>query len=462
MESSISKEELFRSAPVGQAIAALAVPTIISQLITVIYNMADTFFIGQMGDPNQVAAATVMMPLFMLMTAISNLFGIGGASLFSRLLGEGNREKARRCAAFCIWTAMGVALLYGLAVLVLRQRLLPVLGADEIVLPYSSKYLLWTVVIGAVPTVLGPMLAHLIRAQGNARQASFGIVFGGVLNIILDPIFIFVLRLEIVGAAVATLISNTAAVLYFISFLRRNGADGVISLSPGYYTMGEQIPTEVLSVGLPSFLISTMACISNGVLNHIIAGYSNEAVAGMGIAKRVDLVAFAIAQGMTQGTLPLIGYNFSSGDQPRMTAVLRRLFISCLLISLTGMLLLYVSAAPITRCFINDASTIAYGKEFLRIICTSCPATMLTFFSLTVFQATGKRLPPIFLSLMRKGTIDVALMLWLNQAVGVNGVAWATPAAEYISLVVSTAMMVRYLKRISKSPITEQKARSLP
>lgn len=300
------------------------------------------------------------------MTAISNLFGIGGASLFSRLLGEGDHEKARRCAAFCIWSAAGVALLYGLVVLVLRQHLLPVLGADKIVLPYSSQYLLWTVAIGAVPTVLGPMLAHLIRAQGNAKQASFGIALGGVLNIILDPIFIFLFRMEIIGAAVATLISNVAAVLFFVIFLYRNRADGVISLSPRFYTIGGQIPAEVLSVGLPSFLISTMACVSNSVLNHIIAGYSNEAVAGMGIAKRIDLVAFAIAQGMTQGVLPLIGYNFSSGDYPRMMMVLRRLFVSCLLVSLVGTALLYVCATPITRCFINNASTVAYEMRFVK------------------------------------------------------------------------------------------------
>ena len=291
--SSAEKEYLFTAMPVNKAVISLAVPTVISQIITVVYNMADTFFIGQMNDPNQVAAATISMPLFIFMTALANLFGIGGASLISRSLGIGNRKKAASCSSFCIWTAAGAALLYGIAILFLRPCLLPVIGADSKTWNYCSDYIFWTICIGAVPTVLNPALAHLIRSEGYSKQASLGVAFGGILNILLDPLFIFVFDMEIQGAAIATMLSNTAASIYFILFICKKGDGLSIRLSPKCYTLTQHIPADVLSVGLPSFMISMMATVSNTALNRIIATYSTEAVAGMGIAKKIDMLAFA-------------------------------------------------------------------------------------------------------------------------------------------------------------------------
>ena len=313
-----SEEYLFNTMPVGRAIASLAVPTVISQIITVIYNMADTFFVGQLGDPNQVAAATVALPLFIFITALANLFGVGGASLISRCLGQGDRQKAGHTAAFCIWSAIAVSLIYGIAVLLLRPVLLPLLGADAETFGYSSSYVLYSIGLGAMPAALNPMLAHLVRAEGHSRQASLGVAFGGILNILLDPFFIFVLDLEIAGAGVATLLSNLAAAGYFMLFLHKIRHETAITISPRQYTLGQHIPGEVLSVGLPSCLISVMGAISNTVLNHFTSGYSNAAMAGMGIAKKVNLLAFAVGQGITQGTLPLIGYNYTSGNRQRM------------------------------------------------------------------------------------------------------------------------------------------------
>lgn len=411
--------------------------------------MADTFFIGQLGDPDQVAAATLAMPIFMLLTAFANLFGIGGASMISRCLGAGDREKARQTAAFCIWSAALVSLCYGAAVLLLRGSLLPLLGADGDTSGFCSTYLFWTVGIGAAPTVLNACLAHLVRSEGYAGQASFGVAFGGVLNIILDPVFIFLFRMEIAGAAIATMLSNAAAAAYFFAFLFRIRHSTAITPSPKCFTLGRGIPAEVLTVGLPSFVMTLMSTLSNLTLNRMIAGYSNEAVAGMGIAKKIDLMAFAIAQGMTQGTLPLIGYNYSSGDRRRMLSALKVLLLDCLAVAIAGMALMFFAATPITRCFINDAATVAFGRTFLRIVCLACPTTALNFLAITIFQATGKRVQPLILSLLRKGGLDIPLMLLFNALVGVNGIAWATPLADALALLVSAALVLPYLKKLA-------------
>lgn len=449
MSENMEKERLFSSAPVGRAVLSLAFPTVIAQLITVVYNMADTFFIGKLGDPNQVAAATLAMPVFIFLTAFANLFGIGGASLISRCLGVGDREKAKRASAFCVWTAAALSFAYGTAAVLMRSTLLPLLGTDEATFGFCSSYVFWTVGIGAVPTVLNSALANLIRAEGYSVQASFGVALGGVLNIILDPIFIFTLDLEITGAAMATMLSNVAATLYFFAFLYRIRGKSTVTPSPRYYTLGEGIPSEVLTVGLASFLMMLMSTLSNLTLNKIISGYSNEAVAGMGIAKKIDLIAFAIAQGTTQGALPLIGYNYSSGDRKRMGAALRVLLTYCLTAAILGTALMFFGAKPITACFIDDPETVSYGRDFLRIVCLACPTTALNFLVITVFQATGKRAQPLALSLLRKGGLDIPLMFLLNTFIGIKGIAWATPLADVLALAVSLVLIVPYLVRLT-------------
>lgn len=448
MQASTKKEALFTTVPVSRAIISLAVPTVISQIITVVYNMADTFFVGQLGDPNQVASATIALPLFILLTAFANLFGIGGASVISRCLGCGQREKARSCASFCIWSAAVVAACYGAAAYLLLPKLLPILGANDGTWDNTTRYLFWTVGLGAAPTVLNPMMAHLVRAEGYSRQASVGVAFGGILNIILDPLFIFTFGLEVEGAAIATFLSNAIAMCYFIVLIVKNRENSVIRLSPKYFTLKQNLPAEVLSVGLPSFLISMMATVSNTVLNHTIAGHANEAVAGMGIAKRIDLMAFAVAQGMAQGTLPLIGYNFTSGNRKRMLDAIKTLFVYCLIVSLTVGVVLYVAAVPAARLFIRDTLTAEYGASFLRVVSIACPATSLNFFAITVFQATGKKLQPAFLSLLRRGSLDVLLMGVLDRAAGLDGIAWASPTADITSAVIAMALLIPYIRRL--------------
>lgn len=450
MQSSMEKEKLFTTTPVHKAVITLAIPTVISLLITVIYNMADTFFIGQLGDANQVAAATLAMPLFVFLTAFANLFGIGGASVISRCLGAGDREKAKQTASFCIWSAAVIALIYGLIVLGLRRWLLPRMGADEDTLEFCACYVFWTVGIGAMPTVLNAALAHLLRAEGYSAQASFGVAFGGILNILLDPVFIFLLRMEIAGAGLATMLSNVAASAYLFVFLFRIRKISTITPAPRWFTLRGGMALEVLTVGLPSFTMTLMSTLSNLTLNHMIAGYSNEAIAGVGIAKKIDLMAFAIAQGMTQGTLPLIGYNYSSGNRKRMLSALKVLLVDALVVSAAGMALMFFGADIITRCFIADATTVEYGRTFLKIVCLACPTTALNFMAITIFQATGKKVQPLVLSFLRKGGLDIPLMMLLHAAIGMEGVLWATPLADLLAGVVAAILVLPYLKKLKR------------
>ena len=447
--------ELFATVPVPKAIFSLVVPTVISQLITVVYNMSDTFFVGQLGDPNQVAAASLALPLFFLTTAMANLFGIGGASLVSRCLGVGDTDKARETAAFSIWSAVFAAFIYGLLMLLFKPYILPVVGTDQDTYEFCYQYVFWTITVGAVPTVLNAALAHLVRAEGYSGQASFGVALGGVLNIILDPLFIFTFGLEVEGAAVATMLSNLLAMLYFVVLILGRKNDFHISLNPRYYTLGKSIPSEVLFVGLPSCAMNLMGVFSNVTMNKLMVSYANEAVAGIGIAKKIDMLAFAIANGLSQGVLPLIGYNYSAGNFKRMRVAIKMTLILCLTVTIVGAFLLFTCAGPIVKAFINDAETVRYGRIFQRIICITGPFTAVTMVIITIFQSVGQKIKPLILSMMRKGGLDVLFMLLMNRLVGVNGIAWATPMADCFAMLTGVILFIPFWKRLNQVEIGE-------
>ncbi len=446
-------QELFEKMPVPKAVISLVVPTVISQLITVIYNMADTFFIGQIGDPNQVAAVSLCMPLFLLLTGMANLFGIGGSSLISRSLGEGNLEKAKRVSVFSIWTSGIAAFLYGALVFAFRGYILPAVGANEATYDFCGRYLLWAVGIGAVPTVLSAAFSHLVRAEGYSRQASFGMAMGGILNIILDPIFISLFGFEIAGAAIATMLSNVAATLYFMVLILRKRKTTVLSFHPQFYTLRMRIPFEVLLVGLPSCVMNLMGVFSNIFMNRLMVSYCNEAVAGIGIAKKIDMLAFAIATGMSQGVLPLIGYNYSSKNFKRMMSAVKTTFIYSLALALISTFFLLTCAGPIVRAFIDDPLTIEYGSLFQRIICVTCPCVSVSMIIITLFQAVGKKVQPLILSLLRKGILDIPAMLLMNLWIGVNGIAWATPIADCTSMFIAIGLFIPFWKELKQDLI---------
>ncbi len=444
-----SKDFLFKDMPVKKAVISLAVPTVLSQIITLVYNMADTFFIGQINNPGQVAAVSVSMPVFIIITALSNLFGIGGRSKVSRSLGSGDGITATKTVTFSICTVSVISVIYGIVIYMIAPWLLPALGAKADIYGYCIQYIFWTVTIGALPTVLNTTLAHMVRTEGYAKQAGFGIALGGIANIILDPVFIFVFKMEISGAAIATMVSNTLATIYFVLFIKRLKNNTVIKIRPKYYTVKENIASEVIIGGMPSFIMMLMSCVSNSVLNRLITSYSTQAMAGMGIAKKIDMVAFTVAQGMTQGIVPLVAYNYASGNRKRMTDAIKVTATYTLVFAFIAMVVLWLFAGSVTKCFIKDGTTVEYGRMFLKILCLNCPSTTINYMIIAIFQATKQKTQPMILSFLRKGTVDVPLMIGLNSMIGISGIAWSTPVSDWLTLCIALGMFIPFLKKIN-------------
>lgn len=443
IQSDDRSQKIFADLPVRQAVITMVVPTVISQMITVVYNMADTFFIGQINDPTLVAATALQLPIYIFLTALSNLFGIGGASFLARALGKNDAKAARRGTAFTIWGVSMISLLYGLIFFFFRDPLFLLLGANDQTIVPLRNYIIWTMTVGALPTALSMALSQLVRAEGYAKQASFGIAMGGIINMLLDPLFIFGFNLSIAGAGIATMLSNVLTLVYFVWVIRKRHGQTSITFDPSEAGPGDGVARDILLVGLPSFIMGTLSVLSNIAANVLIATYSTPAVAGLGISKKVDMMAFAIGNGMSQGVLPLIAYNYAAENYKRMRDSLKTALTMSVAIAAVGTVILFPLSGTIAKTFIADTASANYGSFFLQRMILTAACTSVTVMAISFFQAIGETRTPMFLSLCRKGGLDVPLMLGLNALFGLNGIALAFPIADFLAMTFAALLLWR-------------------
>ncbi len=426
------EKDIFENMPVRKAVLTLAVPTVISQLIVLIYNLADTWFIGQTGDPLQVAAVTVSYPIFMLLGGLGNLFGIGGGSLISRLLGRGDQANAGKIGTFVIWASTVATLFYSLLIFVFGRQALQVLGTGGETLRYARQYLFWTVVFGGIPMVLNQVLANIVRAQGRARTASIGMSVGGILNVALDPLFIFGLHMNVVGAALATCISNVVSVLYLFGHIIRTRKESVVRLTVFPQRIRLSYVAEVFSVGTPAALQIVLASVSNSVMLRLMSEYVESAVSGLGIAQKIEMIPFQIVQGLSSGVLPLIAYNYASGNRKRMDSAVWFSLAAGFAISVILFAAVELSAPQLVRFFISDAATVEYGAVFTRLRCISLPFINIEFMLISVFQGIGGAKQAFVLSFFRKGIFDLPLMMLANMLWPMYGLMLTGPVMEFL------------------------------
>ena len=448
------EKDLFENSPVLKAILRLAVPTVIGQIILVIYNMADTFFIGLTGSDAKLTAATVCMPAFMFLSAISNLFGVGGSSVICRAMGSSHFSRVKKASAFAFWGCILVTVFYSLAAWLACDAFIDWLGGKAAeVHGFAREYLTITVVIGGLVTALSTLLSHLIRSEGHSMEASLGIMIGGILNIALDPLFMFVLLRpgqEIIGAAVATMLSNCCSLLFFIIYYFRHTT--LLSFQPSASMLEWKVVKDVLGTGLPACLMTLFENISYAVLDNLMAAYGIACQAGLGVAKKINMLAHSIVRGMSQGVLPLISFNYAAKSYRRMkNAILYSGAIS-VAVALLCMVINLVFSEPLVSIFIVDenVTSITEGAKFLRILCLGCPFSACAYAIISFFQATGKGMKSFSLAIMRKGVLDIPMMFLLNGLAAAYGIVMATPIADVLCCVAALILFIAFLKQHSE------------
>lgn len=452
--------KVFEEYTVPKAVMTMALPSMLSMLINIVYNLADTFFVGQTGDSNQVAAVSVSMPLFLLFIAMGNLFGVGGCAFVSRSLGEGKKDRVKTISAFCIYTSIILGAVLGIIFFSFKNQILMLVGASENTVGLAADYLKW-VALGAPSIVLAITTTNLVRGEGAAKESMIGSVIGQIANIILDPIFIldkgdklfgitmpFGFDMGVAGAAIATVIGNILTVIYFLVYFLRGKS--ILSITPKRFSMGNGIVKGVIGVGLPAAVNNLLMSVSNIIVNVVLIKYGDNAVAAMGIAMKANMLVVMLQIGLAQGVQPLIGYCYGAQNYKRMKKCMR-FSIICNVVIGTAMTLFYLFfRRTVIELFINNNDVIELGEKMLLALMASGPVIGIMFVLNFSFQGMGKGIQSMILSLGRQGLIYVPMLFIMNSLIGLEGIIWSQSTADICCVITSIVMFALINKNIKK------------
>lgn len=437
---------LMSSMKVSKAVAKMAIPSVISSLVTVVYNMADTFFVGQTGDPLQVAAVSLTNPIFILLMAFANMFGMGGSAVASMALGEHNEKRVKNTSAFMTYASLVVGIIVMAVLLIFMKPVLTLFGADAQTYDFARGYVLH-ISYGAPFVIWSAAASFIVRAEGSSKEAMIGSMIGTVSNIVLDPVFISVFGMGAAGAAIATTIGNILASLYFVWYFLKKST--YFSIIPKDFKISDGVMSRICATGFPTAIFSVLMSVSTIVLNQILVAYGNAPVAAFGVVFKANMFITFLQLGLANGVQPLLGYNYGSGDTKRFHAVEMFTKKCCVIVGALATLLFFVLRTQIITMFINDTDVIYYGVKMLVAYMLSGPVIGILFVNMNCMQSTNRALPATILSILRQGALLIPLFYILNLAFGINGVFFAQAVTDYVAIILSVIIWMRAKKQMA-------------
>lgn len=424
-----------------------------AMLMVLVYNLADTFFIGQTHDALQVAAVSLATPVFLIFMAVGTIFGIGGTSVISRALGEGKEDYAKKACSFCMWSCAIAGTVMTVLFLIFINPVLSLIGASSDTWNLTKTYL--TIVSCSGPFVLiSNCYTNVIRAEGKSGNAMMGQLLGNLCNVILDPVMVLGFGWNIAGAAIATVIGNVIGAGYYICYFLRGRS--ILSISFKDFTMKNKVCRSVLAIGIPAALGSLLMSISQIIINSQMAEYGDMAIAGMGVAMKVTVITGIICMGLGQGVQPLLGYCAGAGLWKRFKNVFRFSALFALILGASLTILCYLSVDQIVSVFLTDATAFDYAVQFSRILLTTSFLFGLFYVLVNGIQAMGAAAASLIISLSRQGIIYIPALFILKAALGLMGLAWAQPAADIFSTILAAVLYIKTYRELSRKQITGQ------
>ena len=439
----MDEHELMGKLKISTAVAKMAVPSVISSLVTVVYNMADTFFVGQTGDPLQVAAVSLTNPIFILMMAFANMFGMGGSAVLSIAIGEKNEKRARNASSFVTWASVITGVVFAAVLLILMNPVLSLFGANAETYEFAKGYT-FHISYGAPFIIWSAAASFIVRAEGASKEAMIGSMIGTVANIILDPVFISVFGMGTAGAAIATTIGNILASAYYLWYFLKKSR--VLSVRWKDFKMKNGILAGICSSGFPTAIFSALMSVSTIVLNQLLVEYGNAPVAAIGIVFKANMFITFLQMGLANGVQPLLGYNFGAGNIKRFREVESYTKKCCLAAGVLATVLFFVFREPIIRLFISDEKVISYGVKMLTAYMLSGPAIGFLFVNMNCMQSVGRAFPAAVLSVLRQGILLIPLLYILRYLFGLEGVILGQSLTDYIAVLLS-AFLWRKLRK---------------
>ena len=440
--------ELFSSGKVSTAVFKNAIPAMIAMLMVLVYNLADTFFIGQTHDDLQVAAVTMCTHVFLMFMSVGTVFGIGGTSVISRALGDGRHDYARKVSSFCMWSCVTIGLVMAAAFLLFMDSLLHLMGVSPDVWDYAKTYL--TIVTFCGPLVIiSNCFSSILRSEGQANASMLGMLLGNVTNIVLDPLMIIVFNWQIAGAAIATVSGNVVATLYYLLYYRRGTS--ILSIHPRDFSMRDGILKNVLVIGIPASLGSLLMSVSQVVLNGRITAYGDMPVAGMGVAGKVTMMTGMICIGVGQGVQPLLGYCVGAKNWSRFKKVMRfsLLFAFAVSVVMTGLCRIFVD--QIVNLVLTNPEAFDYGSRFARILLTTGVLFGVYYVFCNTLQAMGAAAPSLIINLSRQGLLFIPCLFLLERFRGLEGLLWAQPVVDILSLLLAIVLFVLIYRKMVRA-----------
>lgn len=446
--------EIFKNAPVPKAVLVNVIPSVISMLMVLVYNLADTFFIGQTKNALMVAAVSVATPAFLLFMAVGMLFGIGGTSLISRLFGQGRGDDAKRVSSFCFWTGAVIGIVSFVAIFIFAEPVCRAIGASDDTIGYAAQYLR-IVSIGIPFLIISNMFSNIIRAEGMAPKAMAGMIMGNLLNVILDPVMILGLGWNVAGAAIATVIGNVASAVFYMSHLLSK--ETRLSVKPRDYMARNGIATGVFAIGIPASLNSVLMSVANIFINNLMAAHGDMAVAGLGVAMKVNMIVVMLLIGVGTGIQPLLGYCFGQGNRKRYMEVLKFSVLLAFGLSFVMTLICYFGAPMLVRAFLDNENAFSYGMSFARIYIYSGPILGQLFVFVNAIQSTGAALPSLILSISRQGILYMPILFAFNDLFHTpHTLAMAQPVTDYLATALAVVLFAFTMKKYFKEEDSEK------
>ena len=439
------QNEIFETMPVPKAYIKLALPVVLSMIVSLVYNMVDTYFIALTGVQELVAGVSLVAPMFTLMIAFGDIFGLGGSSVISRLLGEKKDNEAKKTCAFCIWVSLVFGICISLILLVFKAPILELLGVTKATYEYSNAYYTW-IAIGAVSIIFSMVPSNILRTEGLAVQSMAGSIIGSIVNIIFDPIFIFGLNQGAAGAAMATILGNIIADIYYVYAVIKKSKR--LTCSPSHMKITGRRVKDILMIGIPASITNIMQTFMIVMTNNFLLPYGTDKVAAMGIALKVNMITALVLVGFAFGGQPLVGYNYGAQNKKRLKKILKFANLFEMGLGLLFTIIMCIFAPQIIKVFMDKPDIITNGAMMLR-----CQQIGMTFMSVTlistcVCQAVGNAGGAFVLSISRQGVIYVLALLVMSNIFGYTGVLISQACSDVVTALIAISIMLKIMKKI--------------
>lgn len=445
------QERIFRDMGVWKAIAALAVPAMITMIVMIFYNMADMFFVGQMGDTAQVAAVSLAGPAFTMMMAVGTLLGGGGCVLIAKTLGQGDEEKVKLYSSLCCFWSIAFGVIYMVVVFIFTTPILHFLGANEEIWDYAKMYLR-VLALGAPVMIFTTGFGSVIRAEGAVKEGMIGNLFSTITNIILDPVFILVLKLGVGGAAIATVLGNVVGALYFVFYMKRGKTS--FTLNPAYAIKNPWEVRKILVIGIPNAMSSVLVGFASAFANQLLVKHGTNAVAAMAAAGKSTMIISMVQMGICLGVQPMLAYCCGDGNMPRIRETLRKLSLLTVLVGSAATLFCVLNSRAVIALFLKNQEALSLGQEMVMLLMITGPFLGIYYISTNFLQASGNAGLAAIISMLRQGFFLVPLLAVMNYFWGVKGITLAHVTAD-LTAVVTAGLLALHKYRILKSSLED-------